>query len=115
MNPETFKITEYSTDKTYGYTEKNPIKVGGMSNSEGPLNERRFLNALTGPNGEKISYSRLGSCCAFKTRNGSFDNTGLLDKYEIKYEGQEKEIIIYINMYDKGELKAPVGFKLKYQ
>jgi len=112
LDEQTFKIISYSNDNTYGYTEKNPIMVGGAKNLEGPLNERRFLNALSGPNGEKISYYRIGSCCAFKTPNG-FDNAGLLDKYSITYEGSNKEIILFINMYDSGKLQVPVGLKLK--
>lgn len=105
----TFKITEYSQDKSYGYTEKNPIMVGG--NSEGPKNERRFLNALAGPNGEKIEYYRIGSCCPFNTKNSAWG--GMLDKYNITYTGLNKSLIIYINMYDSDTLKVPVGLKLK--
>ena len=111
-NNQTFKIEQISTDKTYGFTEKNPIKVGFGGASEGPANERRFLNALAGPNGEEISYERLGSCCAFKTDNG-FMGGGLLDKYEIKWKGQSEPVILYLNMYDPGELLAPVGFTIR--
>jgi len=110
IDDNTFKITEYSQDITYGYTEKNPIMVGG--NSEGPKNERRFLNALSGPNGEKIEYYRIGSCCPFKTKNSEWG--GMLDKYNVTYTGLEKSLIIYINMYDSDTLKVPVGLKLKY-
>ncbi|OFY10759.1 MAG: hypothetical protein A2X11_11715 [Bacteroidetes bacterium GWE2_42_24] len=106
----TFRITLYSQDNTYGYTEKNPIMVGG--NSEGPINERRFLNALSGPNGEKIEYYRMGSCCLFKTKNSAWG--GMLDKYNITYTGLKKNLIIYINMYDSDTLKVPVGLKLRY-
>lgn len=106
----TFKITQYSQDKTYGYTEKNPVMVGG--NTEGPKNERRFLNALSGPNGEKTEYSRIGSCCPFKTKNSEWG--GMLDKYSVTYAGLEKSLTIYINMYDSDTLKVPVGLKLKY-
>jgi hypothetical protein len=106
----TFKIDEYSQDESYGYTQKNPIKVGNFA--EGPKNERRFLNALAGPNGEKISYYRIGSCCEFKTKNSPFGG-GLLDKYSVTYEGSTKEIVLYINMYDADFLKVPVGFTLK--
>ena len=111
LNNSTFKIDIYSDDPTYGYTEKNPIMVGGVS--EGPLNERRFLNALMGPNGEAITYSRIGSCCHFKTKNGLSGKADLLDMYRIAYKGLEKEIVLYINMYDADELKIPVGFKKK--
>ncbi len=112
LNDHTFLITEVATDKTYGVTEKNPVKVGGAKNSEGPINERRFLNALTGPNGEEISYYRAGSCCHFKTKNGMM-GTGLLDNYRVTWEGAKDTISVYINMYDYGELKAPVGFGIR--
>ncbi len=111
LNNQTFKLTEISTDATYGVTEENPIMVGGVTTSEGPLNERRFLNALAGPNGEDVSYKRLRSCCPFKTKNG-FQGGGLLDEYEVTYKGLEKPISIYINMYDSDKLKAPVGFTI---
>lgn len=113
LNQNTFKVEVYSDDPTYGYTENNPIKVGGAMQAEGPLNERRFLNALMGPNGEAITYSRIGSCCHFKTKNGIGGKTGLLDKYRVAYKGLEKETVLYINMYDAEELKIPIGFKNK--
>ncbi|PWG04611.1 2-dehydro-3-deoxyphosphooctonate aldolase [Polaribacter aquimarinus] len=107
-----FAITEKSTDKSYGYTQKNPIKVGGVKESEGPINERRFLNALAGPNGELINYFRAGSCCHFKTENGIL-GTGLLDHYRIFWKGSKDTLSLYINMYDFEKLKIPVGFTSK--
>jgi hypothetical protein len=75
----TFIITGIATDRTYGLSEKNPVEVGG-----GPLNERRFLNALAGPNGEKISYFRSGSCCPVKSNNG-MSGSAMLDNYRVSY------------------------------
>lgn len=111
LSDGTFKITEYSNDSTYGYSEQNPIMVG--SKGGGPTNERRFLNSLMGPDGEPITFSRLGSCCHFNTKNGQFGDVGLLDKYQIAHKGLEQPIILYINMYDSDVLKIPVGFKRK--
>jgi hypothetical protein len=110
LDDVTFIIVDYSQDESYGYTQKNPIKVGNFA--AGPANERRFLDALAGPNGEKISYYRIGSCCAFKTKNSPFGG-GLLDMYNVTYEGATKEIVLYINMYDTDVLKVPMGFTLK--
>ena len=112
MDDRTFKITAVSDDANYGYTQKNAIKVGGVKSNEGPLNERRFLNALLGPNGESTSYNRRGSCCSFETPNGIMGG-GLLDMYEVTYAGLEKPIVLYINMYDFGILKAPKGFTFR--
>ena len=65
-----------------------------------------------GPNGEESSYVRVGSCCPFNTPNGLMGG-GLLDRYEIKWSGQTAPVYLYLNMYDKDELKAPVGFTIK--
>jgi len=108
----TFLITETSTDKTYGFSPKNPVEVGGTKTSEGPMNERRYLNALTGPNGEKISYFRAGSCCPIKSENG-FMGSAMLDNYRVTWENSKDTVSIYINMYDSGKLKASLGFGLK--
>jgi len=114
LDNATFLLTKISTDKTYGYSEKNPIEVGGVDKSQGPNNERRFLNALAGPNGEKVSYYRAGSCCAVKSKNG-FMGLALLDNYQVSYTGSPDTVSIYINMYDYGQLKAPFGFTIKNQ
>lgn len=104
LDENTFQLEGISDDPTYGYDQKNAVKVGG-----GVANERRYLNALLGPNGESITYTRLGSCCQVPSENG-FMGYAVLDIYEIKYDGLEKPINIYINMYDPGILKAPKGF-----
>jgi hypothetical protein len=109
---ESFVITEISTDKTYGLTSKNPVEVGGNSVSSGPANERKFLNMLAGPNGEKLSYYRAGSCCPIKSEKGLM-GYAMLDNYRVTWEGTSDTISIYINMYDRGVLKAPVGFTIK--
>ncbi len=109
LDDETYLLTEQSDDKSYGFEQSNPVKVGERS----PQNERRFLNALLGPNGETIKYFRAGSCCPFKTPNGTIGGGGLLDRYRVFWDGNKDTLNIYINMYDKGDLKIPVGFTAK--
>lgn len=110
LDENTFHLEGISDDPTYAYDQKNAVKVGGVGS--GPTNERRYLNALLGPNGETVSYSRLGSCCQVPSKNGLM-GYAMLDIYEIKYNGLDKPINIYINMYDPGILKAPKGFTFK--
>ncbi len=109
---KSFVITEISTDKTYGLTPKNPVEVGGNSSDSGPANERNYLRMLAGPNGEEISFFRAGSCCAVKSENG-FMGLAMLDNYRVTWAGSTDTVSIYINMYDRGILKAPVGFTIK--
>jgi len=109
-----FLITELSNDSSYGLSPKNPVEVGGANNGVGPKNERRFLNALAGPNGEQISYYRAGSCCAIKSKNDPFGfGKVMLDNYRVTWENSKDTVSIYINMYDSGKLKAPVGFTIR--
>ena len=58
----TFVITEYSKDKKYGYDADYPINLFFQNTRNEKLNQERFLNALAGPKGEKITYTKLESC-----------------------------------------------------
>lgn len=107
----TLKLSSISKNKKYGYSQKKPIKVGGMS-SEG-VRAQNFLNALKGPNGEKVAYQRLGSCCSFKTPNAIIGDKAVLDMYEVFYRGLEAPIKLYINEYDYENPVCPKGFTYK--
>lgn len=108
LDENTYLLTEQSTEKSYGFYQSNPVKVGS-SGGGGPVNERRFLRALLGPNGEELRFARAGSCCPFKTPNGLIENMGMLDQYRVTWEGARDTLTIFINMYDEGDLKIPVG------
>ena len=108
INPNTFHIKGVAQDATYAFSQHNPVKVGGADTNNEILNERRFLNALRGPNGERLTYELTGSCCYYKTPEGSASPIGMLDRYEVTY-GNRKHII-YLTPFEKGELKAPKGF-----
>ena len=107
-----FLITEYSTDKKYGYDKDYPINVFYISAKDENTNQERFLNALAGPKGEKISFTKLESCCPFPAKRSAM-GAGLLDVYQVKWEGQKEPVLLYMNIYEKGYLKVPVGMGLK--
>jgi tetratricopeptide (TPR) repeat protein len=105
-------LNKTAEDKNYGYTENDPIKVGTGPNG-GPGNQRTYLDLLRDPQGKPITYNRVGSCCAYKSKYGIM-NTALLDKYEITFRNDkdiEEKVIVYISMYDYEELKIIHGFK----
>jgi hypothetical protein len=108
----TFLITKYSKDKKYGYNKDYPINVFYGNTWNETINQERFLKSLTGPKGEKITFLKLESCCPFPTKKSEM-GAGFLDVYEIKWEGLEKPILLYLNIYEKGHLMVPVGFGLK--
>ncbi len=87
-----------SEDKTYGYTEENPVRVGGDF-LEGPARERAYLDNLLGPNGEILSYERNGSFTSGDT---------ILDEYHIT--GPDIDVVLYLDEYRYEPLQAPYGF-----
>jgi hypothetical protein len=108
----TFVITAYSKDKKYGYDQDYPINIFYRNTANETINQERFLNALAGPKGEKITYTKLESCCPFPTKKTDL-GAGFLDVYELKWDGQKKPIKLYLNIYEKGILMVPVGLRLK--
>lgn len=108
----TFVITVYSKDKKYGYDKDYPINIFYRTSKDEVINQQRFLNALAGPNGEKITYTKLESCCPFPSKRSDM-GAGFLDVYELKWEGQKKPINLYLNIYEKGILMVPFGLTLK--
>jgi len=108
----TFVITAYSKDKKYGYDKDYPINIFFNNTKNETVNQQRFLNALAGPNGEKITFTKLESCCPFPTKRSEM-GAGFLDVYELKWVGQKKPVQLYLNIYEKGILMVPVGLTLK--
>jgi hypothetical protein len=97
-----WRLTEVASDKKYGRTEKKSIKVGSIAN------QRYYLSALRGPNGEPLTIRRIGSCCAFRSKQAAFGK-GYLDVYEIRYEGLAEPIKLYLNGYDSEAPFCPAG------
>jgi hypothetical protein len=108
----TFLLTEFSKDKKYGYDPDYPINVFYKNSKDENLNAQRFLNALAGPNGEKITYTKLESCCPFPTKRHEM-GAGFLDIYELTWPGKTTPIKLYINIYEKGYLMVPIGLSIK--
>ena len=108
----TFVLTEYSKDNKYGYDADYPVNVFYLNAKDENLNAERFLNALAGPNGEKITFTKVESCCPFPTKRVEI-GAGFLDIYELKWEGQNKPVKLYINIYERGYLLVPIGLSVK--
>lgn len=107
-----FIITKKATSKKYAYNEDYPVNVGFTSSENGLSNETRYLNALAGPNGEKITYVLKDACCPFPTQKTEM-GAGTIDMYEITWEGQKKPIVLYLNKFEKGLLLIPIGFSAR--
>ena len=102
------RLTKLATDQSYGFSEKNPVKVGG-----GPTNQHEYLGLLRDPQGKPVQYARRGSCCAYKLDSAPM-GMALLDRYQIYYfdeAGKQQTTTIYISFYEYEEPKVVMGFK----
>lgn len=109
---EAYKITEYATDKKYGYEKSYPINIGFDNERFADRNIQYFFNALQGKNGEKIRYKKLEDCCPFATKRSAL-GAGMLAIYEVSFENSTEKILLYFNIYDKGKLLCPNGLSIK--
>lgn len=107
-----FVISAYSKDKKYGYNKDYPINIFYKGTKNDTINQQYFLNALAGPKGEKITFTKLENCCPFPTKTSEM-GAGFLDVYELKWAGLKTPIILYLNIYERGQLMVPVGLSLK--
>ncbi len=107
-----FVITEVSSDKKYGYDKDYPINLGFENEAKSQKNVELFFNALTGKNGEKVTYAKVETCCPFPTKRNAM-GAGSLDIYEVAFEGNTKKTRLYLNVFEKGKVLCPVGFSIK--
>lgn len=107
-----FIIIKTSSDNKYGYDEDYPVNLGFLPIQNAEINVKRFFGALTGPNGEEITYNKVDSCCPFPSTKNDM-GAGILDIYEVTWPGLNVPKRIYINLYERSEVMAPKGFGIK--
>lgn len=109
----TLKLEGISKSSNYGYSPDEPIRLGVTSEYLSASYPEKYLNSLTGPNGETVYFERIKSCCPFKTVNSSkesYQNVAVLEIYKVTYNGLKKPVYFYINFFDQGTVLAPHGF-----
>ena len=112
VKDKAYVITEYATDNKYGYDQDYPINIGFIHEKQEDINIQYYFNGLEGPNGEKISYKKVDTCCPFPSKN-SLMGAGTVGIYEISFEGSSKKTTLYFNIYEKGKILCPKGFSIK--
>jgi len=109
---KTFIITEIAGDRKYGYDQDYPVNLGFLPIQTAEINVKRYFGALSGPKGEKLAYERVDSCCPFPSAKNEM-GAGIIDIYEVKWEGLKEPVRIHINLYEKGKVMAPAGFGIR--
>jgi hypothetical protein len=106
-----FDVMEVATDKSYGYSQHHPIKVGGVAEGRAADHRDHYFKSLRGPKGQPISYISNGTCCQFDTKDGK-TSTGQLEVFLVTYKGIGQPVILYLDAYTFESPKAPMGFSL---
>ncbi len=107
-----FIFTEYATETNYGIDADFPINIGVISDRSEDVFINYFFNGLQGPNGEKVIFKKLDTCCPFPTKHSNM-GAGLLFMYEANFEGSAKKQTFYFNIYEKGKIVCPKGFQIR--
>lgn len=91
-----------AADGDYGHKPTRPIQVGG-SPMYGGARSQRYLGFLTGPAGQALTFNRAGSTLGP-------DGDTMLDLYTVSYDGLDKPLTLFVDVYHFTELLAPRGF-----
>lgn len=89
-----------SDDSTYGFSPENPIKIGFDPRDEG-TEESACLPWLLGPQGQAIKTSLLDEIRV---------NGIKLCMVSVTYEDQDTEDILYFDVFNYEQPKAPLGY-----
>ena len=92
---------DVAADETYAYTKERSVQVGG-SPLYGASRQKRYLDTLRGPEGQVVTWKRLG-------QDRAPDGT-IIDAYQVTYEGLEKPVTLYLDWYHYNPILAPRGF-----
>jgi hypothetical protein len=107
-----FILAETASDEKFGFDKDYPINLGFENEKYSTRNIPLFFNAIEGPNGEKISYTKVDSCCPFPTKK-SIMGAGTLEIYKITFDESNTSVLLYLNIYEKGRILCPKGFRIK--
>lgn len=112
VKDDAYILKEYADSKKYGYNQDYPINIGVIQETSEDKYLGYFFNGITGPNGEKVTFEKVETCCPFPTKYNKIGG-GLLSIYEVRWAGQSKPVRLYFNIFERGKIMCPIGFKIK--
>jgi hypothetical protein len=85
---------------SYGFRPEDPVRVGW-----GNQGVMTFFELLRGPEGQRVAWRRVGSCCGAEAspRSG-------LEVFEVTYEGLDEPVRLYLDPHHGDAIHAPEGF-----
>ena len=114
---QNFSKLQQSSDSTYGYSAYNPLKLKKGDPVESIGNSKKFLNGLKSVSDQSlVILDRSGVVDPnYKEPPGgileSLGDGGILDRYQLVTSTTKDTIILYVDIYHKGNLMIPIGLK----
>jgi hypothetical protein len=114
---------ETSTDSSYGYTAKNPLKLKNGNQAKSMTNSYNFLSGIRTQDNQtlKLLSRVIVSDPGYKEPAIKINNRatglpisgklGMLDKYVFLTTNTNDTITLYIDIYNKEKLFLPIGLK----
>ena len=101
-----FDIKGPAKSKKYGYSEKDPIRMGGGTSAG---HHFQFVWHLRGPNGEQLETVRIGSCGQYNNPDPTLTkyDKGVLTCFSVNCAAFKEPKILYFDKYRTGDLYIP--------
>ena len=112
-----------SSDSSYGYTAQKPLQLKKGNQQKSMVYAEKFLRGLKLQDGQTMTLiSRVSTSnpkyqeplIKVKSRVTGMPlsgNIGMLDRYKFLTSTTKDTLIIYVDVYNKGELQLPVGMQ----
>ena len=112
-----------SMDSTFGYTNRNPLKLKKGNQGKSINNSQKFLAGLKTLDNQSLTllFRSSEKDPAYKEPairiNNRFNGMpisgklGILDKYVFLTSNTKDTVTIFVDIYNKGDLFLPVGLK----
>ncbi|HZI16507.1 MAG TPA: fibril protein [Myxococcus sp.] len=81
---------------SYGFRPEDPVRVGW-----GNRGVMTFLELLRGPDGQRVAWRRVGTCCGAEAA---------MEVFEVTYEGLDEPVRLYLDPHHGDAIHAPAGF-----
>jgi hypothetical protein len=100
----TIRLKGQAPDPTYGYSQRNPILLGGMAERDFDKRVETYFSLLFSADAQPLKVVLNETCCQFRTSDG----VQTLQVIEAGQDGK-RPFRFYVNGFQAGPLYAPRG------
>lgn len=121
MAQKSFVRLQQATDSTYGYAADNPVRLKNGDTNKSIINEMNYLSGLITADKQRLVLLARTAVADPRARQVSVNDRfggkplngkeGILDKYVFLTADTNDTITLFIDIYNKEEVRLPVGLR----